>query len=58
MQQRQGSLSDKKVRPQVEIERLVPALGRDLLNRLPHHDARGVDDDIEVSAQAFRGCRR
>jgi len=44
---RNRSLRHEERRPQVEIERRIPTLGRDLLDRLAHHNRRGVDQDVE-----------
>ena len=59
-----GALRHEKHRPQVEIERRIPALGGHILDPLLHHDRGGVDEDVEpVEAACGRigesaGCVR
>ena len=46
-QMRNRTLRHEKRRSQIEVERRIPAVRRDVLDRLPHHDRRRVDHDIE-----------
>ena len=52
-----GALRDEKHRPQVQVERCVPALGGDGLDRFAHHDRGGVDHDVKAPQRPGRLIR-
>src|SRR2546427_585806 len=51
---RNGALRHEKIRSEVEIERLIPALGGDVLDALLPHHPRRVDEDVEAPERAGR----